>query len=79
MIEKRIKNIRDLENFKWEYKEKSFYIYPYDKSVVELKQKNTVYEDGETGNIFLRDISIKNLSELEFYGLKVILELAVME
>ncbi len=74
MQTKHIEKLEELIGEKWGYKNGYFKIEKGSlDDAIDLYQKNFKFITGEVGNIMIRPISLKNLSELEFYGLKVIL------
>ena len=74
MQTKHIEKLEELIGEKWGYKNGYFKIEKVSlDDVINLYQKNFKFITGEVGNIMIRPISLKNLSELEFYGLKVVL------
>ena len=74
MQTKHIEKLEELIGEKWGYKNGYFKIEKGSlDDAIDLYQKNYKFITGEVGNIMIRPISLKNLSELEFYGLKVVL------
>jgi hypothetical protein len=70
-----INKLQNLINKGWEYNNKKFILlnneyYAETLSLVDLKCK---FPNGDVEDKHLGAISLKNLSELEFYGLKVVL------
>ena len=74
MQTKHIEKLEELKGYEWECTGRMFKItdYPVIGSL-QLWQKNFLSHDGETREVRIRAISLKNLTELEFYGLKVVL------
>ena len=72
---KNIDKLEDLKDFEWEYKNKKFLLLDavaFD-NMLTLVEKNYIDADGYMGEKRYRSFSLKNLTELEFYGLKVVL------
>ncbi len=70
---KNIDKLEDLKDFEWEYKNAEFILEFDGSEYLLLKQKNGICSNGKIESLRMRVISLLNLSELEFYGLKVIL------
>ena len=68
---KNIDKLEDLKDFEWKYHGKKFLLTGQDYLV--LKQTDTFDNEGLLCCISLRFIGLENLTELEFYGLKVVL------
>ena len=71
MQTKTIDKLEELKGYEWEYHGKKFLLTGQDYLV--LKQTDTFDNEGLLCCISLRFIGLENLTELEFYGLKVIL------
>ena len=71
MQTKHIEKLEELKGYEWEYHGKKFLLTGQDYLV--LKQTDTFDNEGLLCCISLRFIGLENLTELEFYGLKVIL------
>ena len=71
METKTIDKLEELKGYEWEYHGKKFLLTGQDYLV--LKQTDTFDNEGLLCCISLRFIGLENLTELEFYGLKVIL------
>ncbi|WP_256594918.1 hypothetical protein [Sebaldella termitidis] len=71
MQTKHIEKLEELKGYEWEYHGKKFLLTGQDYLV--LKQTDTFDNKGLLCCISLRFIGLENLAELEFYGLKVIL------
>ena len=72
---KNIDKLEDLKDFEWEYKNKKFLLLDavaFD-DMLTLVEKNYIDVDGYMSEKRYRSFSLKNLTELEFYGLKVVL------
>lgn len=70
---KHINKLRELDGFNWEGNMLRS-IYVKDEYGTELNLKRKIkYIDGSFKTVILFEVSEKNLSELEFYGLKVVL------
>lgn len=72
MQTKTIDKLEDLKDYKWTYNGKDFILNCCNGGWI-LIQKNCIDFKGEVRNFPLMTITLKNLTELEFYGLKVIL------
>lgn len=70
---KNIDKLEDLKGHEWEYKNAEFILEFGGSEYLFLKQKNGICSNGKIEALRIRAISLLNLSELEFYGLKVIL------
>ena len=71
----KIEKLEELEGYEWEYKNKKFLLLDavaFD-NMLTLVEKNYIDADGYMGEKRYRSFSLKNLTELEFYGLKVVL------
>ena len=71
----KIEKLEELEGYEWEYKGKKFLLLDavaFD-DMLTLVEKNYIDVDGYMSEKRYRSFSLKNLTELEFYGLKVIL------
>lgn len=71
MQTKHIEKLEELKGYEWEYHGKKFLLTGQDYLV--LKQTDTFDNEGLLCCISLRFIGLENLTELEFYGLKVVL------
>ena len=71
MQTKHIEKLEELKGYKWKHKGKKFLLTGQDYLV--LKQTDTFDNEGLSCCISLRFIGLGNLTELEFYGLKVVL------
>ncbi|ACZ08279.1 Uncharacterised protein [Sebaldella termitidis] len=72
---KNIDKLEDLKDFEWEYKNKKFLLLDavaFD-DMLTLVEKNYIDADGYMSEKRYRSFSLKNLTELEFFGLKVVL------
>ena len=72
MQTKTIDKLEDLKDYKWTYNGKDFILNCCNGGWI-LIQKNCIDFKGEVRNFPLMTITLKNVTELEFYGLKVIL------
>ena len=72
MQTKHIEKLEDLKDYKWTYNGKDFILNCCNGGWI-LIQKNCIDFKGEVRNFPLMTITLKNVTELEFYGLKVIL------
>ena len=72
MQTKTIDKLEDSKGYKWTYNGKDFILNCCNDGWI-LIQKNCIDFKGEVRNFPLMTITLKNLTELEFYGLKVIL------
>lgn len=72
MQTKHIEKLEDLKDFKWTYNGKDFILSCVGGGWI-LIQENFIDFQGKIKDLMLMTITFKNLSELEFYGLKVIL------
>ena len=70
---KNIDKLEELNDFEWEYKGKKFYLCDEARSLPVLYQRNRINTSGTINSSEIMYISLKNLTELEFYGLKVVL------
>lgn len=70
---KHIDKLEDLKGYEWEYKNAEFILEFGGSEYLFLKQKNGICSNGKIESLRMRAISLLNLSELKFYGLKVIL------
>ena len=71
----KIEKLEELEGYEWEYKGKKFLLLDavaFD-DMLTLVEKNYIDVDGYVSEKRYRSFSLKNLTELEFYGLKVVL------
>ena len=68
-----IEELEDLKGYEWEYKNAEFILESTRDGILSLRQKNAIYTDSKMGVVALKAISLCNLTELEFYGLKVVL------
>ena len=68
-----IEKLEELNDFEWEYKGKKFYLCDEARSLPVLYQRNRINTSGTINSSEIMYISLKNLTELEFYGLKVVL------
>ena len=71
----KIEKLEELNDFEWEYKNKKFLLLDsvaFD-DMLTLVEKNYIDVDGYMSEKRYRSFSLKNLKELEFFGLKVIL------
>ena len=71
----KIEKLEELEGYEWEYKNKKFLLLDavaFD-DMLTLVEKNYIDVDGYMSEKRYRSFSLKNLTELEFFGLKVIL------
>ena len=71
----KIEKLEELEGYEWEYKNKKFLLLDavaFD-DMLTLVEKNYIDVDGYMSEKRYRSFSLKNLKELEFFGLKVIL------
>ena len=73
MQTKHIEKLEELNDFEWEYKGKKFYLCDEARSLPVLYQRNRINTSGTINSSEIMHISLKNLTELEFYGLKVVL------
>ena len=73
MQTKHIEKLEELNDFEWEYKGKKFYLCDEARSLPVLYQRNRINTSGIINSSEIMYISLKNLTELEFYGLKVVL------
>ena len=73
MQTKTIDKLEELKGYEWEYKNAEFILESTRDGILLLRQKNAIYTDSKMGVVALKAISLCNLTELEFYGLKVIL------
>ena len=77
MQTKHIDKLEDLNGFEWEYQGKEFFFRIYtlaDEYTLALAiKKFKDYKTGEEEEKNLIHFSLRNLTELEFYGLKVVL------
>ena len=71
MQTKHIEKLEELKGYEWKYHGKKFLLTGQDYLV--LKQTDTFDNEGLLCCISLRFIGLENLTELEFYGLKVVL------
>ena len=72
----KIEKLEELEGYEWEYKNKKFLLLDavaFD-DMLTLVEKNYIDVDGYMSEKRYRSFSLKNLTELEFYGLKVVLD-----
>ena len=69
----KIEKLEELNDFEWEYKGKKFYLCDEARSLPVLYQRNRINTSGTINSSEIMYISLKNLTELELYGLKVIL------
>lgn len=70
-----IDKLKDLKGYEWKYKSREFLLLgsaPFDDQLT-LVEKNYIDADGYMCEKRYRSFSLKNLTELEFFGLKVIL------
>lgn len=70
-----IDKLKDLKGYEWKYKSWEFLLLgsaPFDDQLT-LVEKNYIDADGYMCEKRYRSFSLKNLTELEFYGLKVVL------
>ena len=72
MQTKHIEKLEDLKDYPWEYKDKKFILNSVDNNMM-LIHKDFIGIDGKLRNFPLMTINHENLTELEFYGLKVVL------
>ncbi len=75
MQTKHIEELEELKGFEWEYKNKKFLLLDavaFD-DMLTLVDKNYIDADGYMSEKRYRSFSLKNLTELEFFGLKVVL------
>lgn len=72
MQTKNIEKLEELKDYPWEYKDKKFILNSVNGGAI-LIHKDFIGIDGKLRNFPLMTINHKNLTELEFYGLKVIL------
>ena len=70
---KNIDKLEELKDFEWEYKNAEFILESTRDGILSLRQKNAIYTDSKMGVVALKAISLCNLTELEFYGLKVVM------
>ncbi len=70
---KNIDKLEELKGYEWEYKNAEFILESTRDGILSLRQKNAIYTDSKMGVVALKAISLCNLTELEFYGLKVVL------
>ncbi len=70
---KNIDKLEELKGYEWEYKNAEFILEFDGSEYLLLTQKNGICSNGKIESLGMRVISLLNLSELEFYGLKVIL------
>ncbi len=71
----KIEKLEELEGYEWEYKGKKFLLLDavaFD-DMLTLVEKNYIDVDGYMSEKRYRSFSLKNLKELEFFGLKVVL------
>ena len=73
MQTKTIDKLEDLKGYEWEYKNAEFILESTRDGILSLRQKNAIYTDSKMGVVAWKAISLCNLTELEFYGLKVVL------
>ena len=67
---KNIDKLEELKGYEWEYKNAEFILESTRDGILSLRQKNAIYTDSKRGVVALKAISLCNLTELEFYGLK---------
>ena len=72
MQTKTIDKLEELKDYPWEYKDKKFILNSVNGGAI-LIHKDFIGIDGKLRNFPLMTINHKNLTELEFYGLKVVL------
>jgi hypothetical protein len=72
-----INSLKELDNYEWKYQEKEFFFRRFtlvDEYTLSLAiKKFRDYKTGEEEEKNLIHFSLRNLAELEFYGLKVVL------
>lgn len=68
-----IDKLEELNGFQWGYKNREFELRSLNKDCCKLYENNYLNMHGKIDFVGLKLISLKNLTELEFYGLKVIL------
>ena len=75
MQTKHIEKLEELNGYEWYHNGRDFYLDESisSKSKLVLIEKNYIDSDGEMEDRRSKFFSLKNLTELEFYGLKVIL------
>ena len=75
MQTKHIEKLEELNGYEWYHNGRDFYLDGSisSKSKLVLIEKNYIDSDGEMEDRRSKFFSLKNLTELEFYGLKVVL------
>ena len=75
MQTKHIEKLEELKGYEWYHNGRDFYLDESisSKSKLVLIEKNYIDSDGEMEDRRSKFFSLKNLTELEFYGLKVVL------
>ena len=75
MQTKHIEKLEELNGYEWYHNGRDFYLDESisSKSKLVLIEKNYIDSDGEMEDRRSKFFSLKNLTELEFYGLKVVL------
>ena len=68
-----IEKLEELNGFQWGYKNREFELRSLNKDCCKLYENNYLNMHGKIDFVGLKLISLKNLTELEFYGLKVVL------
>ena len=69
----KIDKLEDLNNYTWKFRDRDFELIKQHKESFNLFIKNWIDSTSLIINQSAATISLKNLSELEFYGLKVIM------
>ena len=73
MQTKHIEKLEELNGFGWTYKNREFELISLTNDCCKLYENNYLDMHGKIDFVGLKLISLKNLTELEFYGLKVVL------
>ena len=73
MQTKHIEKLEELNGIGWTYKNREFELISLTNDCCKLYENNYLDMHGKIDFVGLKLISLKNLTELEFYGLKVVL------